>query len=62
MRCALCNTEIEKYDPAFNHLIIDGTHDADICQGCIDLFLKWQQGIFAHLFPTAASKKMYEKR
>ncbi|MEK6960380.1 MAG: hypothetical protein AABX47_04350 [Nanoarchaeota archaeon] len=57
MICALCKSTIEKYDPTLNHLVIDESCSADICQGCIDKFFKWQQGLYARLFPTKAMKK-----
>jgi hypothetical protein len=59
MDCSLCKKPIQKYDVTLNHLIIDESNSADICQDCIDKFFKWQQGIFAQLFPTNALKKRY---
>ena len=61
MDCALCKKPIINYNPALNHLKIDETHEADICPECIDKFMKWQQGIFARLFPTSAMTKRYGK-
>jgi hypothetical protein len=62
MNCTICKKPIEKYNPALNHLKIDESHSADICQGCIDKIMKWQQGIYARLFPTAAVKKRYGEK
>jgi hypothetical protein len=41
--------------------VIDENHEADICQQCIDKFFKWQQGVYARLFPTSAAKKRFNK-
>jgi hypothetical protein len=62
MRCILCEKDIEKYSPEFNHLKIDDSHSADFCQDCIDKLLKWQQKLFAKMFPTAALKKRFADR
>ena len=62
MDCALCNASIDKYDPAFHHLKIDEHHAVDICQECIDTFVKWQGSKYAALFPTRALKKMYREK
>ena len=62
MNCILCKEPIHNYDSAFNHLKIDESHAVDICSECIDKFVKWQQGIFARLFPTNAMKKMFGGR
>jgi len=59
MNCTLCGKPIRNYDAAYNHLEIDETHAADICPKCIDKFLKWQQSIYARLFPTSAVKKRF---
>ena len=59
--CKLCDKTIANYDTALNHLEIDESHAADICQECIDKFVKWQQGIYACLFPTSAMKRMRKK-
>lgn len=61
MDCALCRRPICNYDPAFNRLEIDGSSAADICQECIDRFLRWQQRRYALLFPTSAAKKRFRK-
>ncbi|MFX0102052.1 MAG: hypothetical protein ACFFCS_20975 [Candidatus Hodarchaeota archaeon] len=60
--CKLCGKSIADYSKVLNCLEIDEFHAIDICQECIDKFLKWQQGIFARLFPTSSMKKMLEKR
>ncbi len=62
MECTLCGKPIHNYDAAYNHLKIDETHAADICPECIDRFIKWQQSIYARLFPTSAVKKRFGKR
>ncbi|MFW9929040.1 MAG: hypothetical protein ACFFD1_06590 [Candidatus Thorarchaeota archaeon] len=59
MICSLCEKEILNYNIEFNHLKIDELHTFDICQECIDKIVKWQQKIFARLFPTSALKKRY---
>ncbi len=59
MNCTLCKNPIKNYDPAFNHLKIDEVHAADICSECMDKIIKWQQGVYAKLFPTSAAKKRY---
>jgi hypothetical protein len=62
MKCTLCGKPIHNYEAAYNHLEIDETHAADICRDCIDKFFKWQQGIYARLFPTSAVKKRFGKK
>jgi ribosome-binding protein aMBF1 (putative translation factor) len=59
MDCTLCKKPIKGYNPAYNHLKIDESNSADICSECVDKFGKWQQGIFADLFPTKAAKKRF---
>jgi len=59
MKCKLCEQEIPDYNTALNHLVIDEYHEVDICQACVDAFVKWQGKIFATLFPTKALKKRY---
>lgn len=61
MDCTICKKPIEKYDSRLNHLVIDENVSIDICQSCIDKFLKWQGEIFATLFPTSAMKKRFGK-
>ena len=60
-KCTLCEKEIPNYSLEFNHLEIDSTHSADICRDCLDKFFKWQQGIYAKLFPTKAMKRIVRK-
>jgi hypothetical protein len=62
MNCTLCGKPIRNYDAAYNHLEIDETHAADICRHCIDKFFKWQQGIYARLFPTSAVKNRFGRK
>jgi hypothetical protein len=59
MKCTLCSREIKDYSPAFNHLEIDDSHSAELCQNCIDKFVKWYGSMCANLFPTKALKKRY---
>ena len=61
MDCILCKKEIDRYNPKLNQLKIDESQSVDICLDCIDKFLKWQQNIFATLFPTKAAKKWASK-
>ena len=61
MNCTLCKKPIKNYHPELNHLKIDESQSADICSDCIDKIVKWQQSIFAKLFPTKAMKKRYGK-
>ena len=62
MNCILCKKPIQNYHPTLNHLEIDESHAVDICSECTDKFVKWQQSVFAKLFPTKAMKKRYGKR
>jgi len=59
MECVICKKPIEKYNPILNNLKIEENYNVDICQKCTDKFIKWQQGIFAQLFPTKAMKKRF---
>ena len=59
-KCTLCEKEIRDYNLEFNHLAIDEFHSADICRDCLTKFTKWQQGIYAKLFPTKTLKKRFE--
>ena len=59
MQCTLCEKTIEKYTPAFHHLVIDETHAVEICQDCIDIVIAWQGKKIAVLFPTKAMKKLH---
>lgn len=61
-KCALCGKDIQNYNISFNHLKIDETKSVDICQDCIDKFVKWQQGLFAKMFPTTAIKKRFGQK
>jgi hypothetical protein len=61
IKCRLCEQAIENYNPAFNRLKINESCSVDICQDCIDKFIKWQGSIIVKLFPTKALKKRYEK-
>lgn len=57
--CALCGGLIQAYLPAFHHLVLDEHHEVDLCQACIDKFMRWQATKFATLFPTKALKKRF---
>ena len=59
--CNLCGKQIEDYEILLNHLEIDESRGVDICKDCIDKFLKWQQGIYARLFPMSSMKRMLKK-
>lgn len=61
MKCALCRQEIAEYHSSVNRLPLQEGRSADLCEACIDLFLKWQQEKFAKLFPTSLAKKRYAK-
>ncbi len=62
MNCELCKKPIEKYNEKFNTLKLDNFKSVDICSPCSEKFLKWQQGIYADLFPTKSMKKAYGKK
>jgi hypothetical protein len=62
MKCTLCKTDIGNYNPAFNHIDIDDSHGADICPECIRKIIKWQQNMYAKLFPTKTAKRIIDKR
>ena len=62
MKCELCKKEISKYNTTFNHLVIDESQAVDICQECIDKFIKWQGKIISVLFPTNALKKRFKDK
>jgi len=62
MRCNLCENSIKDYNSSFNQLQINELHSVDICQECIDKFVKWQQNNYAQLFPTKTAKKRLQKR
>jgi len=59
MKCRLCGKSIENYDAQFNHMSVDESHSAELCQNCIDKFVKWYGSMCANLFPTKALKKRY---
>jgi hypothetical protein len=59
MKCSLYENEIRNYILDFNHLRINELHTINVCQECIDKFVKWQQKIIARLFPTNALKKRF---
>lgn len=59
MKCTICNEEIQKYNLDFNNLKIDEFKSVDICQDCIDKFVKWQQKLFVKIYPTSALKKRF---
>ncbi|NTV22804.1 MAG: hypothetical protein HGA85_00320 [Nanoarchaeota archaeon] len=62
MNCTLCGSPILDYDPEFNHLTLGGSHSADICPDCLDRIIKWQQKVYARLFPTNAAKRTHGVR
>ncbi len=61
MNCIICKKPIMEYKKELNNLKLDGSASADICLDCSDKFLKWQQEIFAKLFPTKAAKNRFNK-
>jgi hypothetical protein len=61
MDCGLCKKPIQNYRPELSRLELGEGLTADVCPDCVDRFMKWQQGIFAKLFPTKAAKKRYGK-
>ena len=61
MNCDLCLKEIENYSATLNQLKIDETRKVQICKDCVTKFVKWQQSIYATLFPTRQMKR-YKKR
>ena len=61
MKCALCDEQIKNYTPEFNQLEINESHSVNICQSCIEKFIKWQQRKFAKLFPTKRAKKLLKE-
>jgi hypothetical protein len=61
MKCVLCGQPIKNYNEEFHRLKIDDSCSADICQDCIDKFMRWQGSKIAKLFPTRALKKRYAR-
>jgi hypothetical protein len=57
MECILCKKEIKNYSAEFNRF-----ENVDICQDCIDRFMRWQGSRMAKLFPTKSLKKRFENR
>lgn len=62
MKCFLCNKNIEGYNQEFNQFAVIDSKTVDICQSCITKFVKWQQGLFAKLYPTSMAKKWLSKK
>lgn len=60
MICKLCEQEIQKYSSEINDLLLNEVKTVNICRGCIDIIVKWQQKKYATLFPTKKMKKMYK--
>ncbi len=56
-KCALCERLIEPYQEPYNHMEIDETQSADICQDCIRKIVKLHQKNTAALFPTKIAKR-----
>ena len=61
MNCELCKKPIENYHSKLNHLKINEDNSVNICSECADKFLKWQQRIYANLFPTKTAKRRFKK-
>jgi hypothetical protein len=62
MNCTLCGLQINNYSSVFNHLEINETHSADICQECLGKIINWQQTNYTNLFPTKTAKKILENK
>ncbi|NLD36198.1 MAG: hypothetical protein GX654_04940 [Desulfatiglans sp.] len=60
-KCAVCERQIEPYQETYNHLVIDETRSADICQECIRKVVKLHQKNTATLFPTKTAKKFLNR-
>ncbi len=61
MKCVLCQQAIESYDIAYHQLQLSETKTVKICSDCTKKFLKWQQSIFAQIYPTKQAKKFAKK-
>jgi hypothetical protein len=62
MKCFLCEKNIDGYNQEFNQLTANDLKTVDVCQECIKKFVKWQQGLFAKLYPTTMAKKWVNKK
>jgi ribosome-binding protein aMBF1 (putative translation factor) len=61
MDCHLCGKPIAGYDVKFHRLVIDDSHEFDVCTDCSGKFMKWQGKVFSVLFPTSAMKNRFNK-
>lgn len=61
IKCTLCESVIADYSTTFNHLTLDESHSAEICQDCVEKIIKWKQETYATLFPTPAIKRRFRK-
>jgi hypothetical protein len=61
MICALCQKSIADYDVMYHQLKLNDSKTVEICSDCTKLFLKWQQNIFAQIYPTKQAKKFARK-
>ncbi len=59
MKCNLCEKQIEKYDKLIHHLVIDESHEFDICEDCVKKLRNWQLKVISVLFPTKSLKKKF---
>ncbi len=57
MNCVLCGKVIANYNAEFNCLKLDASVSVNICNECIDKFIKWQGSVFTKLFPRKALNK-----
>lgn len=61
MNCTLCHQPIENFNPLMHQLSIKEGETVELCAECIGKIMKWQQGIYATLFPTKLAKKLVKK-
>ena len=61
MKCVLCKNNISEYTQEFNQLKLSESKAVDICHDCIQKFTKWQQELFAKIYPTTFAKKWVKK-
>lgn len=62
MHCILCQNTIDNYSPEFNQMKLDDTKTVSFCDDCIRTFMKWQQRLFAKMYPTTYLKKLARKK
>lgn len=62
MKCELCKTQTSEQPSEFNQLKINEDKTVFICQECIKKFGKWQQELFAKIYPTTMAKKWVKRK